>query len=187
MSFGNVKIVDPYVEKGWTAELKLTLATPEEVEAVESELKVSFPIGYKEFVTTFGNGDFYDGNAVIRIDMPSTILSGFGEYQHFLDEYWFWELSEDLLPKEKAIESIKIGDTDIGDVIIFHPSNSQEIFVLPNGDDALYKVGSNLYEAIDWLSNKNNSHPSWKNRRLQRYFVPDNPFKYSNGVLRPDE
>src|SRR5262245_2301655 len=102
MAFENVKIVDPYVEKGWTAELKLTLATPGEVDAVEAKLKVSFPIGYKEYVTTLGFGDYC---TYIRIDMPSAILSGYEKYQQFLDEYWFWEMGEEILSKQRALES----------------------------------------------------------------------------------
>ena len=82
MAFENVKIVDPYVEKGWTAELKLTLATPDEVDDVEAKLNVSFPIGYKEYVTTLGFGEYCN---YITIDMPSTILPGYEKYQRFLN------------------------------------------------------------------------------------------------------
>src|SRR6476659_4125168 len=108
MPFENVRIIDPYVEKGWTPELKLTRATPEDVDAAEAKIGTSLPGGYREYVTTLGFGAYCN---YIRIEMPSAILSGYEEYQGFLDEYWFWEMGEDILPKEKAIESIKIGDT----------------------------------------------------------------------------
>jgi hypothetical protein len=48
MGFENTKLIDPYVEKGWTPELKLTLASSDEVDNVEANLNVSFPVGYKE-------------------------------------------------------------------------------------------------------------------------------------------
>lgn len=149
MAFENVKIVNPYVEKGWTPDLKLTLATLEEVETVERKLNLIFPVGYKEFVTTFGKGDYCGHNTAVRVDMPSAILSEYIEHQQFLGEYWFWEDGEDLLPKEKAIECIRVCDTDIGDVVIFHPSNPNELFALPHEDDMSYKIGNNLYEAFD--------------------------------------
>lgn len=185
MAFENVKIIDPYVEKGWTPESKLTLASPDEVAVVENKIGVSFPVGYKEYVTTLGFGEYCN---YIRIEMPSAILFDYKEYQRFLDEYWFWEMGENLLSKERAIECIKIGDTDIGDVIIFHPSNSAELFVLPRNDDMLHKIGSNLYEAIDWLCvNRNNPHSgSVGETHERRYFVPNNPFMSTHGILRPE-
>src|SRR5688572_26669219 len=100
MTFENVKIVDPYVARGGTPELKLTLATPEEVTAVEFKHSFTFPEGYKEFVTTFGKGDYCGHNTAIRVDMPSAILSEYKKHQEFINEYWFWEDSEDLLPKQ---------------------------------------------------------------------------------------
>ena len=184
MAFEDVKLIDPYVEKGWTAELKLTLAMPAEVDALEANLDASMPVGYKEYVTTLGFGDYCN---YIRIDMPARILSGYEEYRRFLREYWFWEMG-DILPKERALESIKIGDTIDGDVIIFHPSRSDELFVLPRHDDMLYRIGSNLYEAIDWLCvSRHNPHSgSVGETHDRRYFVPDNPLAYTHGVLWPE-
>ncbi|HEX8198435.1 MAG TPA: SMI1/KNR4 family protein [Pyrinomonadaceae bacterium] len=185
--FENVKIVDPYVERGWTPELKLMLATPEEVDALEAKLNLTFPEGYREFVTTFGKGDYCGHNTAIRVDMPSAISSEYKEHQEFLDEFWFWEDSEDLLPKEKAVECIRVCDTDVGDVIIFHSSSPNELFVLPHSDDIAYRIGSNLYEAFDWLVAKGSQAAGGTEESLKwRVFVPDNPFAYSNGVIRPD-
>lgn len=187
MTFENVKIVDPYVDNGLTPELKLTLATLEEVAAVESKLNFTFPEGYKEFVTTFGKGDYCGHNTAIRVDMPSEILSSYKKHQDFLDEYWFWEDGKDLLSKQKAAESIRICDTDVGDVVIFHPSNPKELFALPHEDDISYKIGSNLYEAFEWLVAKGNEAAGGTEESLKwRVFVPDNPLSYSNGVIRPE-
>jgi hypothetical protein len=187
MPYENVKIIDPYVEKGWTPELKLTLATAEEVDFLEATLNLTFPEGYKEYVTTFGKGSYY-GIEAIRVDMPSAILSKYREYQQRLDEYWFWEDGEELLPKERAVECIRIADTDGGNEIIFHPSNSKELFLLPHDEEVIYKIGTNLYEAIDWLCN-DWSFDTKKERSInvQRYFVPDNQFAYTNGVISPWE
>ncbi len=186
MAFENVTIVDPYVEKGWKPELKLTLATSEEVEVVEAKLNLTFPEGYKEFVTTFGKGEYYGHNTAIRVEMPSEILSGYKDHQEFLDEYWFWEESEGSLPKQKAIECIRICDTDVGDVVIFHPSNPTELFALPHEDDLSYRIGNNLYEAFDWLVAKGSEAAGGiEESQKRRMFVPDNPLQYVNEVIRP--
>lgn len=84
MPFENIKIVDPYVENGLLDKIKLTLATPDEVDAVEAELNVLLPTGYKEYVTTFGRGQYCN---YIRVDMPIEILTKHKEYQNFLSEY----------------------------------------------------------------------------------------------------
>lgn len=182
MSFENVKIIDPYVENGMLERIELTIATPDEVEAAEAKLNVSFPIGYKEYVTTFGRGDYCN---YIRIDMPSEILSGYEEYQKLLDEYWFWDMGAEVLSKERAIESIKIANTIDGDVVIFHPSKSDELFVLPRNDDMLYQIGSNLYEAIDWLcvSRFCETSGSIGETHERRYFVPWNPLVETRGWI----
>ena len=186
MGFEGVKLIDPYVDKGWTPEIKLTLATHNEVDALEVNLNVSMPIGYREYVTTLGFGNYCN---YIRIDMPSRILSGYEEYRSSLTDYWFWEMGEDILPKERALDSIKIGDTIDGDVIIFHPSQSAELFVLPRHDDMLHRIGSNLYEAIDWLCvpRHNPQSGSVGEMHERRYFVPYNSFASTHGVLWPED
>lgn len=186
MAFETVKIVDPYVEKGWTPELKLTLASSDEVDALQAELGVVFPEGYREFVTTLGLDEYCN---FIRIDMPSRILSEYEDYQKSLDEYWFWDLGKHVLSQERAMESIKMGDTDLGDVIIFHPENNNELFLLPRHDDMLHNIGTNLYEAIDWLCiSRHNPHSgSVGETHKQRYFIPSNPFARTHGVLIPEE
>ena len=182
MTFEDVKIIDPYVENGMLDRIELTLATPEEVEAVEDKLNVRFPAGYKEYVTTFGRGDYCN---YIRVDMPSEILSGYAEYQKFLDRNWFWDMGAEVLTKKRAVESIKIGDTIDGDVIIFHPSESDELFVLPRHDDMLHRIGSNLYEAIDWLcvSRFCETSGSVGETHERRYFVPWNHLVETHGWI----
>ncbi len=185
MSFENIKIIDPYVENGMCDELRLTLATTDEVDAAEANLNVSFPSGYKEYVTTLGFREYCN---YIRIEMPSRILSEYKNSQQFLNEYWFWEMGEKILSKEEAVESIKIADTIDGDVIIFHPTNPNELFVLPRNDDMLYEIGQDLYEAIDWLCVERNCDTgSVGESHEKRYFVPDNPFAYTHGILRPEK
>lgn len=184
MSFKNVKIIDPYVENGMAKELKLTLSTTVEVKLVENKLNTTFPKGYKEYVTTLGSG-LYCG--YIQVKMPNIILAENKENQEFLEEYYFWEMGDEILSKERAIESIKIADTLDNDVIIFHPSKIDELFVLPRHDDMLHNIGSSLYEAIDWLCvyRHNPRSGSVGETHQKRYFIPDNPFQITNGIIFP--
>jgi hypothetical protein len=185
MPFENVKIIDPYVDNGMCAELKLVLANDDEVRAVESAARFSFPEGYREYVTTLGRGQYCN---YIRIHMPAEILSGYREYQTFLAEYWFWDLGNEIISKERAIESVNIGDTVDGDVILFHPSNSNELFVLPRNDDTSHRIGANLYDAIDWLCvYRHNPHSgSVGETHERRYFVPWNPVLETREWLVPE-
>lgn len=185
MFFENVRIVDPYVDKGLTPELKLTLADPAEGYAAEERLGTSLPLGYKEYVTVLGFGAYCN---FVRISMPNAVVEGYKDYQAFLDEYWFWEMGEEFLPKTRAVTSIKIGDTIDGDVIIFHPSTPKELFVLPRNDDMSYKIGTDLYEAIDWLCEHRHNPQSGSvgEHHEKRYFVPDNPLASEHGILWPE-
>ena len=185
MPFENVKIVDPYVENGMCAELKLVLANDDEVRVVENEAHFTFPEGYREYVTTLGRGEYCN---YIRIHMPAEILSGYREYQKFMDQYWFWDLGNEIISKERAIESVNIGDTVDGDVILFHPSNSHELFVLPRHDDMSHRIGANLYDAIDWLCvSRHNPHSgNVGETHERRYFVPWNPLLKTHPWLVPE-
>jgi len=83
MSFEEVIVVDPYVDKGWTPKIQLTLASEKDVDELEHTLGVVFPAGYREFVTTLGLGEYCN---YIRIAMPDAIISGCRDSQKFLDE-----------------------------------------------------------------------------------------------------
>jgi len=183
MPFENVKIIDPYVESGRLKAVKLITATIKDVEDVEAKLNVSFPQGYKEYVTHFGLGQYCN---YITVEMPNEILSGYKEYQNLLEEHYSWEIGTKIITKERVFESIKIAYTEDNDVIIFHPSNPRELIVLPNIDDMLYICGTNLYEAIDWLCvSRQSDTGSVGETHEQRYFVPWNPLVVKEGWLVP--
>jgi hypothetical protein len=186
MSFNDVKIIDPYVENGMCAEVKLTLANDAEVDAVEETANFRFPTGYREYVTTLGKGEYCN---YIRIHMPAKVLSETREYQTALDEYWFWDLGNEVISMERAMESVNIGDTVDGDVMIFHPANPDELFILPRHDDMSHRIGVNLYDAINWLcvSRYNPQSGSVGENHERRYFVPWNPLAATHGWLVPKD
>ena len=59
MPFENVEIIDPYVENGMCADVRLTLANNTDVDTVETKANFNFPAGYREYVTTLGCGEYY--------------------------------------------------------------------------------------------------------------------------------
>lgn len=183
-NFSDIELVDPYVDKGWTPTISLTLATDSEVDQLESKVGPT-PVGYREYVTLLGRGEYC---SYIRVDMPSQVLAGYQDYQKFIDEYWFWELSEPILPKKVALASIYFASTVDGDAIFFNPDQDNEIFVLPRHDDKAYVIGFNLCEAIDWMCvahfDPQSGHVGEEHK--ERYFIPYNPLAYEHGHLVPE-
>ena len=131
----------------------LVLSTPAEVDAAEAHLGIRFPTGYREYVTKFGEGVL--GGSYIRIYPPHRILgvtsNNLLRWRQRINEYWFWDLGKDVLTKEEALQSVKIGDTLDGDELIVHPSNPERVFILPRNRHEIYVAGDGLSEAIEWL------------------------------------
>ncbi|QQS40684.1 MAG: SMI1/KNR4 family protein [Acidobacteriota bacterium] len=182
----DIEIIDPYADRGLAPRVGLTLATFDEVKKAEDLLGASFPDGYREFVTALGKGTYYGWNTAIKVLMPSEILSGNKDRQEFLSEYWFWERSEDILPKNEAIESIAMCDNDIGDVVIFHPDAPEKLFVLPHEEESALLIGTNLTEAIDWLVECGREATGAEaGTHVRRAFVPFNQFVQTQLVIPP--
>lgn len=98
------------------------LSTDAEVDQAQHALGSRFPTGYREYVTQFGEGIL--GGVYIRIYPPHQILHGENSQANWLDrinQYWFWDDDKELMPKEKALQCIIIGDTYDGDELIIHP------------------------------------------------------------------
>jgi hypothetical protein len=127
----------------------LVLAHAGEIDALESKLWLTFPSGYREYVTKLGEGVL--GGTFVRIYPPWRIDKELGEWRQRISRYWFWEKSRGLLPKERALECIVIGDTLNGDELIFHPTRSNRLFVLPRESEKAIVVGSDVLEAVEWM------------------------------------
>jgi hypothetical protein len=131
----------------------LFLSTHEEVDQAEKEFGLQFPSGYREYVTRLGDGIF--GGYYVRVYPPKRLLAGENnvrEWRERINEYWFWDQGEPLLPKPQALESVIIGDTLDGDELVVHPSNPERIYVLPRYQEEAYHAGDGLLAALEWLS-----------------------------------
>ncbi len=145
----------------------LVLATPAEVDALEVRLGVRFPAGYREYVTQLGEGTL---NTFVRVLPPWRILQELGEHQGMMAGFWFWESDKVVFSQQQAMESIAIADTLDGDLIVFHPSDPRQLFVLPRNDERLYARGPGLLETINWVCSG----------RVLRSFGPNRYFEPSD-------
>lgn len=135
--------------------LQVTIVSPSVSPAPESSvaeaevaLNVKFPDGYREYVTALGSGILSD---FIRVYPPNAVVKDLSTFRERVNEYFFWDASADLLPKSRILECIWIADTINGDEVIFHPSDSHKLYLLPHDTEEIVELGPTLNDAIEWL------------------------------------
>ncbi len=121
------------------------LATTAEIDALERELWVSFPAGYREYVTRLGEGVL---GTFVRVYPPWRISNELEVWRQRIAKHWFWDKTKAVLPKERALECVIVGDTTNGDELIFHPSRSGTLFVLPRTRGKTLEVAGDLWAAV---------------------------------------
>lgn len=129
----------------------LTPVRINEVAHAEVALHIKFPVGYREYITKFGQGVL--GGDFVRIYPPARIVRDLEEWRDRISEYWFWDEGADILTKENALRCIILGDTVNGDELVFHPDAPNTVMVLPRDSEKIFKAGESLPEAIEWLCN----------------------------------
>lgn len=130
-----------------TTELETVLAM--NVKTVERQLKTTFPLGYKEYITELGTGLFCD---YFYVYPPQKVLEDFALYQKTFQEYYhLWSESHSLITKEDIGKLIVFAHTDEMDKVAFHSKDPTRVFVVPYSYEVINDVGSNLYEALDWV------------------------------------
>lgn len=127
----------------------LVRATDAQVLDAESQLWITFPKKYREYVTTLGEGVL--GGSFVRIYPPWRILRELTEWRARIGKHWFWDKGRKQLPKERALESIILGDTVNGDELVFHPGKPDCLFVLPRRREQVFEAGSDLLAAVGWM------------------------------------
>lgn len=148
----------------------LVLSSLAEVDDAEAQLGIRFPLGYREFVTCFGEGVL--GGTYIRFYPPRRILSGsnnVAEWRRRIDEYWFWDDGRELLTKDQALQATIIGDTLDGDELIVHPQSPERIYVLPRHSENIYVAGDGLPAAIEWLCGSGILTEAFKEREFEPF------------------
>jgi hypothetical protein len=130
------------------AKKPLVRVSAKEVDDLAKRLWITFPSDYREYITKFGEGTL--GGSLIRIYPPWRIERELADWRRRVNKYWFWDAGRDVLPKDRALECILIGDTTNGDEIIFHPTRPQTIFILPRDSEDIFEIRGDLLAAIEW-------------------------------------
>ena len=115
----------------------------------ETQLWLTFPRGYREYITTLGEGVL--GGSFVRVYPPWRILRELSEWRERLREFWFWDKGRKVLPKERALEAVIVADTLNGDELVFHTGKPDHLFVLPHESEKIYEAGTDLLAAVDWM------------------------------------
>jgi hypothetical protein len=144
----------------------LVLATPRQVDALEAALWVTFPAGYREYVTTLGEGVL--GGTFVRVYPPWRVEKELAEWRRRVGKYWFWDRGRKLLPKERGVECVVVGDTVNGDELVFHPARPG-LFVLPRDEEKVYAVGPDLLAAVEWMCASGKLTPKFAERDFEPF------------------
>lgn len=155
----------------------------EEVRALENKLWLKFPQGYQEYITHFGEGVLAE---TLRIYPPRRIEEELEQWRQRIKDYWFWDNEPILLPKERAMEAIVLGDTLYGDELVFHPSKPKKIFILPHDEEKVVLAGNDLLDIIQEIlsDTKDNTEfelnfEPYDSREIERNFNEE--FESPNG------
>jgi hypothetical protein len=127
---------------------QLIRSTDAEVSAAEASLGTRFPAGFRAWMTTLGCGILSE---LVRVYGVPRLLEMIVETQARWREYYFWDSSRDLLPKQVVLESIIVADTLDGDEVIFHPSNPDALYLLPRHTERICWIGARFEDALEWL------------------------------------
>jgi hypothetical protein len=157
----------------------LVLASPAEVDALEASLWINFPDGYREYITKLGEGVL--GGSLVRIYPPWRIQKELVDWRRRIAKYWFWDEGRELLPKERALECIIIGDTLNGDELIFHPLRPSQLFVLPRGGSDVFIVRDNLFGAVEWMCDSGKLVKPFTERNFESFDTRDKPSSQRTG------
>jgi hypothetical protein len=148
----------------------LVRATVRDVADLEARLWITFPAGYREYVTELGEGELGE---FVNIYPPWRIDRELEDWRLRISKYWLWDDGAKLLPKDRAVECVIVGDTGNGDELIFHPRHPDRLFVLPGrgsgGDGEIFVAGADLLSAIDWICSSGKLTRRFKDRTLRPY------------------
>jgi hypothetical protein len=74
-----------------------------------------------------------------------------------------------LLPKERALESVILGDTVSGDELVFHPGKPDRLFALPRESEKIFDAGRDLLAAVEWMCGSGKLTKRFTERDFERF------------------
>jgi hypothetical protein len=125
---------------------ELRLWTDADVDAAEESLAGRLPPGYRELMTTLGDGTFCDD---LRVFAPTELASQQAFFRTVFEQAWFFDDPDEELTPAYALASTSFAESLQGDQIIFHAGTGR-IHVLPRDQDRTYIAGTDLPEVVTW-------------------------------------
>src|SRR5262245_11207245 len=118
-----------------------------EVDELELELGVRMPDGYRDYVTTLGEGGLDD---LVRVLPPWQIRARLDEHRARMAAYWFWRGGVESFGQDEAMTSFPVADTMNGDAIAF-VSGDPRLFVLPRDSDDVVVGSDGFLGLMEWV------------------------------------
>ncbi len=107
---------------------ELDRATHAEVDDLERTLGFRMPAGYREYITTLGEGDYCD---ILRVHPPKRILAELGSMRPFTSRFGYrWHRSE--VTEIDVAGSVRFAATSNADVYAAHQCSPDRIICVPN-------------------------------------------------------
>ncbi|MEM9348200.1 MAG: hypothetical protein AAGB26_16450 [Planctomycetota bacterium] len=145
----------------------LIVANDVEVDSLQDRFWITFPEGYREYVTRLGEGVL--GGSLVRVYPPWRIEKELDPWRQRIDKFWLWDQATEVLPKERALECVILGDTVNGDEFVFHPNRPQYIFVLPRNEEVIYEITGGLLTAVEWMCSSGKLCRRFKEREFEAF------------------
>lgn len=121
--------------------------------------------GYEAFLRGNGVGDYCDFLAILP---PAECQKLTDETHRNAADDDFWEDGCEVLSQEEIAESVALGRSIDGDILVAHAKDRERLFVLPRHDLKVFWTDAELREPLRWssTSGEERSHPDFE------YFTP---------------
>lgn len=146
------------------------VSTDADVDALEAELGVTMPAGYREYVTRLGQGTLCS----LRVTPPGEILARLQEHVGLMAVYWLWTDPLGVFGQDEAMASVPIADTWDGDQVVAWPGDPDRLYVLWRNADSVYAWDRGLLELADFFCRMTQGAPPGAALR----FEPEEPWAF---------
>jgi hypothetical protein len=130
---------------------KLQTVSPADLDSLEASLGVPLPLGYRQYMTTLGEGTYSD---CVYAFVPAKVRESQTQKQNMFggtDPHgWFWPGNDQVLTYQEAMAGIYCGVTNDGDLLIYCPHKNSRLFLLPRHDPTIHWLPSGFNDPMEW-------------------------------------